>query len=755
MAGRPMPFGLFAGCTCGTVGASTVFQLEARHRYTRHTRLDHALLSRLAARVQEHADIGPYIVYRSATTLYESSGEWRFVRRISDRGHESLVPATLPSTPALDFVVGCSRGGATIEGLAEALASEYPEFAGSTAREYIRHLIDVQMLVSDLEPRLTTDDSFQDLISNVALIPSGGAIATELAAVAQALRAIDQHGLGCPTTSYQGITSVLSKVVPEVESTAAFHVELTKPGRICVASDLIEEIGQGVELLRLHAHPEPRDPLACFREAFVERYEGASVPLVHVIDGEHGIGFDMANRPEIAEGSILSGLPLSDNQSEMLIDLKLRNDFLVEQLEQCWRSHSVEIDITNLRPQSSGDAPELPPAFSVTCTIRHDAVHGYGALVRSVIGPSGARLLGRFCHSDRELHALVREHLRQEEATRPDAVYAEIVHLPEHRAGNVLSRPQLRSHEICIVGQGAAAPQRQIDINDLMVSVADGRIVLSSRRLGREVIPRLSAAHYYRDGLRVYHFLCALQSQGRAELLSWSWGAFTHAGFLPRVTCGRLVLSRARWRLAEQQLLTLKGMQLSEAIAELDAWRRNNAVPRWIVLLDGDMELPIDLDNVLSVEAFIDSIGRMASALVAEMWPTPDGLCVIGPEGRFTNEVVIPFVRRSSPVEDVPFSVTPGQTAAHDKKSDWLYVKIYAGPRSADWLLAARVDPLVKQLIQDGLVDRWFFVRFGESCLASSNQITLRYGAAALNPGSRADCCLQHAGRRGRLAYSV
>ena len=184
MAGRPMPFGLFAGCTCGTVGASTVFQLKARHRYTRHTRLDHALLSRLAAKLQEHGDLGEYIVYRSATTLYKSSEEWRFVRRISDRTHESLVPATLPSTPALDFVVGFSRGGATIEGLAEALASEYPEFAGSTAREYIRHLIDVQMLVSDLEPRLTTDDCFRDLVSCVASIPSGGTIATDLAAVA-------------------------------------------------------------------------------------------------------------------------------------------------------------------------------------------------------------------------------------------------------------------------------------------------------------------------------------------------------------------------------------------------------------------------------------------------------------------------------------------------------------------------------------------------------------------------------------------
>src|SRR5262249_32256171 len=140
----------------------------------------------------------------------------------------------------------------------------------------------------------------------------------------------------------------------------------------------------------------------------------------------------------------------------------------------------------------------------------------FQVLLQGVSGPSGARLLGRFCHADPELCKFVEQHVRAEEALEPDARFAEVVHLPEGRLGNILARPILRAYEIPYLGAASVPAERQIPVTDLRVSVVDGQIVLRSGRLGKRVIPRLTSAHNFHLSQGIYRFLCALQSQGAA-----------------------------------------------------------------------------------------------------------------------------------------------------------------------------------------------------------------------------------------------
>src|SRR5262249_37205506 len=160
-----------------------------------------------------------------------------------------------------------------------------------------------------------------------------------------------------------------------------------------------------------------------------------------------------------------------------------------------------------------------------------------------VTGPPGADLLARFCHADPELRQRLENHILHEERLQSDAVFAEIVHLPEGHFGNFICRPTLRAYEIPYLGCSGVASSQQIAAADLAVSVRGDRIILRSQRLGREVIPRMSSAHSFTlSGLSVYRFLCTLQYQGIAQNLRWDWGALKDAPFLPRVIIGRLVL---------------------------------------------------------------------------------------------------------------------------------------------------------------------------------------------------------------------
>jgi lantibiotic biosynthesis protein len=53
----------------------------------------------------------------------------------------------------------------------------------------------------------------------------------------------------------------------------------------------------------------------------------------------------------------------------------------------------------------------------------------------------------------------------------------------------------LREREIVYLGRSGAPADHQLPLTDLLVSVRDGRVVLRSRSLGREVVPRLTNAH--------------------------------------------------------------------------------------------------------------------------------------------------------------------------------------------------------------------------------------------------------------------
>ena len=55
--------------------------------------------------------------------------------------------------------------------------------------------------------------------------------------------------------------------------------------------------------------------------------------------------------------------------------------------------------------------------------------------------------------------------------------------------------------------------------------------------------------------------------------------------------------------------------------------------------------LPVDLDNVLSLESFADLVARRSGCVLEEMLPDESMLPVEGPEGRYVHEVLIPVLR--------------------------------------------------------------------------------------------------------------
>ena len=217
-----------------------------------------------------------------------------------------------------------------------------------------------------------------------------------------------------------------------------------------------------------------------------------------------------------------------------------------------------------------GDAPPLSDAFAVIATVSSESERALRAgdfliVLHGVFGPSGARLLGLCSGADPELRRAVEGHLRAEESLDPDAVFAEIAHLPQRHLGNVTHRPGLRRFQIDYVGPSGMPLERRIAIQDLLVPPAGDRFVLRSRRLGARIVPRLtSAVSLHLPGLPLFRFLGLLQHQGCRAALAFDWGRLASAAFLPRLRVGHTVVAPARWKVGVSEAERLEGLSGSQ-----------------------------------------------------------------------------------------------------------------------------------------------------------------------------------------------
>ena len=232
----------------------------------------------------------------------------------------------------------------------------------------------------------------------------------------------------------------------------------------------------------------------------------------------------------------------------------------------------------------------------------------------------------------------------------------------------------------------------EIDIEDLFVSVVGSRVVLHSARLEREIIPRLSSSYNFKNphDPPLFRFLSALQTQEEVHV-AWSWGPLGDADFLPRVRVGRIVLSTARWRIERASLEPIFTAPTQAQPAAFRALAQQLRMPRWIVLGERDQNMPIDLDNPLLVEALLTACKRQSSVNISELWPSPEELPVCSSEGHFIHELVVPMLSAPEEAESAPPRRARAPVAnprrTRGPGSDWLYLKLYTGPATANGIL--------------------------------------------------------------------
>jgi thiopeptide-type bacteriocin biosynthesis protein len=719
MTARPTPFGLFAGVSFGRFGAISDLKLTPRASYRRVTRIDSEYLFRIAGALTGEPRHRAGLRCLPNNSLALIGGTYRYLS--SSRVNRALTYDLYTAEPTdyLDAALNLARSKPRVRDVCAMLSGTYA-VTPEEAQEYVNELLDSQILVFECAPGVTSEDPLDPILAAVAEVPEASTIRDTLEDAVRMMRELDARPLGVEASGYQAIRARLQPL-GVADPDHQFQTDMFKPlAASQLNRDVADELFAAVEFLRSQHTGRSRAQVVLekFAERFVKRYESQRIPLLEALDAGLGIGFD---DPEITASAepLVKGLFPAGRAETREQTWSTRLDTVLQILTEATRDGLTEVDLAGRWEEAlrQDERPPLPDSFSAFATLVASSPEAlrngnFRVSLISVNGPSGANLVGRFCHGDDQMKSATRELLAHEASLDPVAIFAEIVHIPPNeRSGNFICRPTLREYEIPYLAHSAVAPEKQILVSDLLVSVDGGVVQIHSRLDGRRVYPRMANAHAFHNlfNLPVYRLLCCLQDSGVSSGLGWDWGPLRSASFLPRLTYHRTIISPATWNLPQSGLpeFSSRGAKRRRSV---HAWRTKWNVPRFIVT----SELCIDLENELALDTMGKLVEKRQAVTFQELSDGGESLCIEGPEGRFTNEIVVPFRR----VVPLPGRRNPPMPAAEAKPfilgSDWLYAEIYCGISTGDDVLRRAIDPFIVQLAKTNDIKRWFFIRYSD-----------------------------------------
>lgn len=340
---------------------------------------------------------------------------------------------------------------------------------------------------------------------------------------------------------------------------------------------------------------------------------------------------------------------------------------------------------------------------------------------------STSALIGRFCHGNQEFANTVLKYHEIEESFNKDAIWAEIAHVKNTRHVNVTSRPLLRNFEIPYLANSVVKDEYKISMDDLYIKVVNKEIILWSKRLNRRVIPKLTNAHNFKKGIPIYAFLGDLQFQNLYYDTIFTWSELNSSlDYLPRVIYKNIIINKAQWKIEFDESKALGKYSDNDLLTYFKEISTKLKMPRFVVINQGDAEMPIDMYNIHCLRLLIEELTKTKTIILHE-FPHNINDCIVKDINglSFSNEVVIPITKVIK-TEHRKFNNSDAREPIQRHfvvGSEWLYVKIFCGIKAAEDLLIESIKPFIDSLIERQVIDQWFFIKYN----LSGNHLRIRF----------------------------
>ena len=642
ISARATPFGLFAGCTTGTFDVETSIELQSKEKYTSHTQFDMQFWTHLLQELGKEESVRATLDFYPNSSMYKIGDFYRYVEyKFVNKRREHTISA-IRKNNFIDTIYKAVTSGKKRMELVHLIIDEASETEEALA--FINELIDNQFLVSNLEATVTGSDEMERVLKIIEKVDE---VAEKCKLVKEAKVQLDamENNISAHQRSSQSIQEKVKQLGVDFEEKYLLQTDLyTKTNSCTLYKTNIRKLQQVITFLDKIQDNTANSNLEAFKKAFLNRYETKEMPLAVVLDSEVGIGYLQNSRMNDSH-SLLDKLPIYKHSKSTTTDEKWSKlDYILEKkVKECSESNQNTLILKDEDfKEFTAKNRNLPATFSAMIEVIQE--EDKETIVMESLGSiSAAKLIGRFCSGEEAIHDFAKEIVAKEAHLHSNTILAGIAHIPESRTGNILRRPVLRDYEITYLSNSVLPKEKQIDIEDLNVSIQNNTIVLKSKRLDKIVIPCLSNAHNYsNNALPIYQFLCDLQGQNVSSVYSFNWGVLPyHYNDFPRVVYKEVILAKAKWYVYQDELKTL------DFTTNFSHWKTKKKLPRYVSIVSGDNTLLLDLEQEICFKMMQKAAKSNGKVILEEFLFTNESVVKDKEGNSFANQFVVSFFKEA------------------------------------------------------------------------------------------------------------
>ncbi|MFE5325075.1 lantibiotic dehydratase [Embleya sp. NPDC056575] len=700
-AGRPTPFGLFAGVAPLTVGSHTRVDWGAEHRPM--ARVDTEWLADLVDRLEAC----PQLLARVDVVFSRPVTERGDRLELANGPFRVSVRRTRAVLAAREAAASPVRFGTLVDAVAEA----FPRVDRARIEALSADLVRRGFLISALRAPMTVTDPLARLVDELRrvhadTVPAVAPLVAGLRLVAEGVRGHNEASLA-DRAALRADLGARMRTLSDAGRTA-LGVDTRLDCRVAVPHAVAWEMERAASaLLRTTRRPAGESAWRAYHAAFVDRYGvGAAVPLADVVDPDTGLGYPAGYPTATEVAPAETATPRDDRLLAMAWEAMADGVGVGEVV-------LTDADIRTLADGTGFDERRTPPHLELSARVH---AHSVRALDRGeftlVVAPAGAAgtITSRFTPTAtgsgledvyRTLPPTTEGALRAQLATPPLYAHAQNVGRVPGYLPHVLSLGEHRGPDDSHIA---------VDVRDLAVLATSTGLHLVDRSRHVVVEPQVfHALALHRQVSPLARFVARLPRALGAQWYEFDWGPRAQLlPWLPRVRYGRSVLSPARWRLTGDDLPAASADGNSWRLA-LRVWRTRWKCPDTVELRDAtDRTLRLSLDEPAHAELLRGHLAKRGHAIVHEAASAAE----FGWIGGHVHEIALPLAARRPPAPS-PLIGLPGRAAdpvcgaaPGSASEEWVYAKIHAHPERFDEIIAHRLPELAVALDRDRA--RWF-----------------------------------------------